>query len=68
MSSISFAETERQARLGKTAKGFHTSAMIANEEQENKPTSQKSSQEKTINSNILASVQAMQAQITTIQE
>ena len=68
VSSISSTETERQARLGKTAKGFQASAVVANDERESKPISQKSSQEKTTNSHILATVQAMQAQIKTIQE
>ena len=68
VSSISSAETERQARLGKTAKGFQASAVVATDERENEPVSQKSSHEKTTGSHILATVQAMQAQIKTIQE
>ena len=68
VSSISSAETERQARLGKTAKGFQASAVVATDERENKPVSQKSSHEKTTGSHILATVQAMQAQMKTIQE
>ena len=67
VSSISSAETERQARLGKTAKGFQAIAVVATDERENKPASQKSSHEKTTSSHILATVQAMQDQIRTIQ-
>eukprot|EP00794_Sanderia_malayensis_P004301 gene4301-4870_t len=67
VSSISSAETERQARLGKKSRDLQANAVLSSEGQNRQLISQKNPSE-TKDSHILAAVKAMQAQIKNIQE